>query len=132
MKIVVGILADISISRSKALEIIKKTHSHSMLIINNIRGVTEKNIQFYSEDDVSEINQWYSYASDCTMSENLIFKELKTLNIYIETNTHPLYVAGTLSYDEMGDPLVHESLYALKLVALRQLFGKLFNIQSYF
>lgn len=34
-------------------------------------------------------------------------------------------------YDELGDPHLKDTIYALKLVSLKSLFGKLFSINSF-
>lgn len=88
LKVTVGILADMTISRSKALEIVKKTHTHSMIVIENIRNICNQFIDFYTEEDISKLSEWYNYASTCIMSEYLIFKEIEKVNVHIPTTTH--------------------------------------------
>lgn len=129
-KTIISLLADISIARSKALEIIKKTHSHSLSTIDVIRKTQNKYIDFYSEEDINMLSQLYDYSQNCVPSEYMIFKEMHKLNLCIQTKAIKLSDEGNIFYD-LGDPILKEISFSLTLVVLRDLFEKLFQIPSY-
>lgn len=131
LKTVLTILSDTSIARSKAIEIIKKAHLHSLSIINSIRDTQNKFLQFYSESDIDQLNGLYDYASNCVPSEYTVFKEIKKLHVYIPTKVHTLEVEGSINY-EMGNTVLDEIPFTMTVVLLRSLFEKLFQIPTYF
>lgn len=126
----VSILSDISVARSKALDIIKKSHSHSMNIIENIKTLQSKHLNFYSDEDIVQLNDLYNYAAESIPTEYMVFKDIKTFIVHVPSETLVLSTEGAVKY-EIGDPHLKEVKYTMNLVVSRQLFSKLFNIPSF-